>query len=57
MDSSRENIAMEIARDLLDNDILDENNFSFDADALLQCVSEIVLEHLKDYLIISGNVL
>lgn len=53
----RDNIAMSIAEELLDNDILDENNFSFDTDALLQCVSKIILEHLKDYLIISGNVL
>ena len=33
----RDNIAMAIANELLDNEILDENNFSYDTDALLQC--------------------
>lgn len=57
MESGRDNIARMIAGDLLDNDILDENNFSHDADALPKCVSDIILERLEDYLIISGNVL
>ena len=53
----RDNLAMAIANELLDNEILDENNFSHDTDALLQCVSGIILAHLKDYVIVSGNVL
>ena len=32
----RDNLAMEIARELLDNDILDENNFSYDTAAILE---------------------
>lgn len=53
----RENIAMAIANELLDNKILDENNFSYDTDALLQYVSGIILAHLKDYVILSGDIL
>ena len=34
----RDSIAMEIANELLDNEILDENNFSHDTGALLQCI-------------------
>ena len=46
-----------IAEDLLNNDTLDENNFSYDTDALLDYVQKTVLEHFKDYVIISGSVL
>lgn len=53
---NRYHIAMEIARDLLDNDILDQNNFSFDTDALLQFTVKIILDRLKDYMIVSGTV-
>lgn len=53
----RDNIAMAIANELLDNEILDENNFLNDTDTLLQCVSGIILAHLKDYVIVSGDVL
>lgn len=44
----RDNIAMEIAIELLDNDILDEINFSYDTAAILEYVRNIILEHLKD---------
>lgn len=54
---NRNDIALEIANELLDNEILDENNFSHDTDMLLQCVSEIILAHLKDYVILSGDIL
>ncbi len=53
----RANIAMAIADGLLDNEILDENNFSHDTGALLQCVPGIILAHLKDYVTVSGDVL
>ena len=47
----------QIANELLDNEILDENNFSKDTDTLVQCVSGIILAHLKDYVILSGDIL
>ena len=54
---NRTDIAKAIAEDLLNNDVLDENNFSYDTDALLDYVQKTVLEHLKDYVIIFGSVL
>ena len=44
----RDNIAMEIAWELSDNNILDEDNFSYDTAAILEYVRNIILEHLKD---------
>lgn len=55
MDRSR--IAMMIAQDLMDNDVLDEDNFSFDEDELLEFTSKFILDGLKDYIIISGTIL
>ncbi len=52
----RDNIAMEIAKELLDNDILDEDNFSYDTAAILEYVQNIILEHLKDYSLLSGTI-
>ena len=52
----RDNIAMEIAKELLDNDILDENNFSYDTAAILEYIRNIILEHLKDYSLLSGTI-
>ncbi len=52
----RDNLAMEIARELLDNDILDENNFSYDTAAILEYIRNIILEHLKDYSLLSGTI-
>ncbi len=52
----RDNIAMEIAKELLDNDILDEDNFSYDTAAILEYVRNIILEHLKDYSLLSGTI-
>ncbi len=52
----RDNIAMKIARELLDNDVLDENNFSYDTAAILKYVQNIILEHLKDYSLLSGTI-
>ena len=40
---NRTDIAKAIAEDLLNNDVLDENNFSYDTDALLDYVQNIVL--------------
>ena len=57
MNKDRTDIAYQIAMDLLDNDALDLNNFGCDAELLLQFVQEIILSHLKDYLIISGALL
>ncbi len=53
----RMGIARAIADELLDNGALDENNFSHDADAIINYVQKIILEHLKDYIILSGTIL
>lgn len=37
---NRNDIAKSIAEDLLNNDVLDENNFSYDTDALLNYVKK-----------------
>lgn len=57
MNKDRTNIAMLIAEELLESDALDLINFGYDADSLLIFVQEIILAHLKDYLIISGTLL
>ena len=54
MNKDRTDIAMLIAEELLESDALDLNNFGYDVDSLLSFVREIILAHLKDYLIISG---
>ena len=54
MNKDRTDIAMLIAEELLESDALDLNNFGYDVDSLLSFVREIILSHLKDYLIISG---
>ena len=54
---NRNDIALEIANELLDNEKKKKNNFSHDTDMLLQCVSGIILAHLKDYTIVSGDIL
>lgn len=53
----RQEIARNIAKDLLDNDVLDINNFLDDTGALLKCVQEIILKHLRDFIILSGKIL
>jgi len=53
---NRTDIAKAIAEDLLNNDVLDENNFSYDTDALLDYVQNIVLEHIKEYSLLFGTV-
>ncbi len=57
MSKSRSDIALTIAEDLMEQDALDLNNFSNDTDALLNFVQETILNHLKDYLIVSGCLL
>lgn len=53
---SRTDIAKAIAEDLLNNDVLDENNFSYDTAVILEYVQNIILEHLKDYSLLSGAI-
>lgn len=53
----RNRIAMMIAQDLMDHDVLDEDNFSFDTDELLEFTSKLILDRLKDYMIVSGTIL
>lgn len=57
MNKDRTDIAMLIAEELLESDALDLINFGYDVDSLLSFVQEIILNHLKDYLIISGAML
>lgn len=53
---NRTDIAKAIAADLLDNDVLDKNNFSYGTAAILEYVQNVVLEHLKDYYLLSGTI-
>ena len=53
----REDIAKRIAEDLLNFDALDMNNFADNADNALRFVESIVLERLKDFTLVQGNVL
>lgn len=53
---NRTDIAKAIATDLLDNDVLDENTYSYDTAAILEYVQNIILEHLKDYSLLSGTI-
>ena len=46
---------MGIAQEMLNKEILDENNFSNDLNALLEYASEIILDYLKDYMLIIGT--
>ncbi len=55
--ADRNMLVTEIAQELLDRELLDENNFSHDTEALLQCASRIILEHLKDYMLICGKLI
>lgn len=57
MNKERTDIAQAISEDLLEQDALDLNNFCNDTNALLDFVQEIILNHLKDYLIIYGCLL
>lgn len=54
---NRQDIAKRIAEDLLNNNVLDENNFNYDTDAILQYVQDTVLNHLKDFALVQGNIL
>ncbi|MGN0496207.1 MAG: hypothetical protein ACI4GW_08265 [Lachnospiraceae bacterium] len=51
----RKDIARAISEDLLNNDTLNEQDFSHDTDELLQYVQSIILEHIKDYILLSGT--
>lgn len=54
---TRETIAKQIAEELLDMGTLDLHNYNGDADAVLEYTQAIILKYLKDYMIISGNLL
>ena len=53
---NRNDIAKAIAEDLLYNDALDENNFSYDTTTILEYVQNIILEHLKDFSLLSSTI-
>lgn len=52
----REDIAKRIAEDLLNDNVLDEQNFNYDTDAILQHVQDTVLSHIKDYSLLAGTI-
>ncbi|MEZ3464228.1 MAG: hypothetical protein K1W23_19170 [Lachnospiraceae bacterium] len=54
---SRADIAHEIAFDLLEADALDRHNYGYDDNALIAHVQNIILEHLENYLLISGTII
>jgi hypothetical protein len=53
----REDIAKRIAEELLNDNVLDEQNFNYDTDAILQHVQDTVLSHLRDFTLVQGNLL
>ena len=53
----REDIAKHIAEELLNDNVLDENNFNYDTDAILQHVQDTVLSHLRDYSLLAGTII
>ncbi len=52
----RDNIAMEIAGKLSDNELPDINSFSSDTAAIPEYVRNIILKRLKDYSLLSGTI-
>ena len=52
---NRTDIARAISEDLLNNDTLNEHDY--DTDKLLSVVQDIILEHMKDYILLSGTTL
>lgn len=52
---NRTDIARAISEDLLSNDALNERDY--DKDKLLSVVQDIILEHMKDYILLSGTTL
>lgn len=53
----REEIARQIEEDLYNFDTLDMNNFADNTDTALRFVQDIVLERLKDFTLVQGNIL
>ncbi len=53
----REDIAKRIAEELLNDNVLDEQNFNYDTDAILEYVQNVVIDHLKDFMLVQGNIL
>jgi len=46
-----------ISRELLENDMLDINNYSGNTDKLLKDVEKIITDNLADYVMVTGSVL
>lgn len=53
---SREDIAKRIAEELLNDNVLDEQNFNYDTDAILRHVQDTILSHLRNYSLLAGTV-
>lgn len=54
---SKSELITKIAKDMLDKGMLNEQNYNFDADALLNDVKNTIMMHLENYTIISGSIL
>lgn len=55
--NTKNDIAAAIAEELLNDDVLDVNNFNGDMPALLNCVRETVMKNLRDFIIVSGRLI
>lgn len=54
---TKKDIATKIAETMLYDGMLDENNYNDDTAALLEDVRNVILEQLKNYIMISGTIL
>ena len=54
---TKKDIATKIAETMLDDGMLDENNYNDDTVALLKDVQSIILEQLENYIMIIGTAL
>ena len=54
---TKKDIAHEISLDLLGADVLDRHNFDYDDDAVIDYVQQIIFDHLRDYVIVSGTII
>lgn len=52
----REDIAKRIAEELLNDNVLDEQNFNYDTDAIIEYVQGVVLSYIKDYSLLAGTI-
>lgn len=54
---TKKDIATRIAETMLYDGMLDENNYNYDTEALLEDVKNVILEQLKNHIMIIGTIL